>query len=66
MHLQQDSEVHIHWKGAAEIVLSCCTHYIDANDNVVPLDENEVGEVILSFAWNYALCFLCCIFTSSS
>nr|GMC63316.1 calcium-transporting ATPase 10, plasma membrane-type [Ipomoea batatas] len=37
----QDSEVHIHWKGAAEIVLSCCTHYIDANDNVVPLDENE-------------------------
>nr|GMC61113.1 calcium-transporting ATPase 10, plasma membrane-type-like isoform X1 [Ipomoea batatas] len=37
----QDSEVHIHWKGAAEIVLSCCTHYIDANDNVVPLDENK-------------------------
>nr|GMC64894.1 calcium-transporting ATPase 10, plasma membrane-type-like isoform X1 [Ipomoea batatas] len=41
LHLQQDSEVHIHWKGAAEIVLSCCTHYIDANDNVVPLDENK-------------------------
>ncbi|CAH9110339.1 unnamed protein product [Cuscuta europaea] len=36
-----DSEVHIHWKGAAEIVLSCCNSYIDENDNVVPLDENE-------------------------
>ncbi|XLU24301.1 hypothetical protein S245_060367, partial [Arachis hypogaea] len=27
-----DSEVHIHWKGAAEIVLACYTRYIDAND----------------------------------
>lgn len=39
---QSDSEVHVHWKGAAEIVLACCTSYIDKDDNVVPLDENEV------------------------
>nr|GMC94645.1 calcium-transporting ATPase 10, plasma membrane-type-like isoform X1 [Ipomoea batatas] len=37
----RDSEVHIHWKGAAEIVLSCCTSYIDANEMVVPMDENK-------------------------
>ncbi|XP_031096089.1 calcium-transporting ATPase 9, plasma membrane-type-like [Ipomoea triloba] len=38
----RDSEVHIHWKGAAEIVLSCCTSYIDANEMVVPMDENKI------------------------
>ncbi|KAI3410632.1 uncharacterized protein J3R85_018634 [Psidium guajava] len=34
-----DSEVHVHWKGAAEIVLSSCTRYIDLNDQVAALDE---------------------------
>ncbi|KAJ4845751.1 Calcium-transporting ATPase 10, plasma membrane-type [Turnera subulata] len=37
-----DSQVHIHWKGAAEIVLASCTSYIDANDNIVPLDDNKM------------------------
>ncbi|KAA8535833.1 hypothetical protein F0562_030847 [Nyssa sinensis] len=37
-----DHQVHIHWKGAAEIVLASCTKYIDANDHLVPLDGNEV------------------------
>ncbi|XP_059637463.1 calcium-transporting ATPase 10, plasma membrane-type-like isoform X2 [Cornus florida] len=36
-----DSEVHIHWKGAAEIVLALCTRYIDANDCMVPMDEHK-------------------------
>ncbi|XP_029127220.1 calcium-transporting ATPase 8, plasma membrane-type isoform X2 [Cajanus cajan] len=34
-----DSDIHIHWKGAAEIVLACCTGYIDANDQLVEMDE---------------------------
>ncbi|GKA47847.1 calcium-transporting ATPase 8, plasma membrane-type-like protein, partial [Tanacetum coccineum] len=37
-----DSEVHIHWKGAAEIVLAACTSYMDANDTLVPLDNDKV------------------------
>ncbi|XP_061348918.1 calcium-transporting ATPase 8, plasma membrane-type-like [Gastrolobium bilobum] len=37
-----DSEVHIHWKGAAEIVLACCTGYIDANDQLVEMDEEKM------------------------
>lgn len=37
-----DSQVHIHWKGAAEIVLASCSQYVDANDGVVPLDEDKV------------------------
>lgn len=36
-----DSEVHIHWKGAAEIVLASCTKYVDANDQVVSMDEDK-------------------------
>ncbi|XP_071724410.1 calcium-transporting ATPase 10, plasma membrane-type-like isoform X2 [Rutidosis leptorrhynchoides] len=37
-----DSEVHVHWKGAAEIVLAQCTRYMDSNEQLVPLDEAKV------------------------
>ncbi|XP_059637474.1 calcium-transporting ATPase 10, plasma membrane-type-like [Cornus florida] len=37
-----ESEVHIHWKGAAEIVLASCTRYIDLNDSVVPMDDDKM------------------------
>ncbi|KAJ6742022.1 CATION TRANSPORTING ATPASE [Salix viminalis] len=38
-----DSQVHIHWKGAAEIVLASCTEYINASGNIVPLDQVKVS-----------------------
>ncbi|XP_021665208.1 calcium-transporting ATPase 9, plasma membrane-type isoform X2 [Hevea brasiliensis] len=34
-----DSKVHIHWKGAAEILLASCTGYIDSNFCLQPIDE---------------------------
>nr|KYP68910.1 Calcium-transporting ATPase 8, plasma membrane-type [Cajanus cajan] len=37
-----DSDIHIHWKGAAEIVLACCTGYIDGNDQLVEMDEEKM------------------------
>ncbi|XP_061361514.1 calcium-transporting ATPase 8, plasma membrane-type-like [Gastrolobium bilobum] len=37
-----DSEIHLHWKGAAEIVLACCTGYMDANDQLVKMNEEEM------------------------
>lgn len=37
-----NSEVHIHWKGAAEIVLASCTAYIDADDHLVEMDEDKL------------------------
>jgi len=40
--LQPDSEVHIHWKGAAEILLDACTSYMDENESLVPLDADKV------------------------
>ncbi|KAG9134731.1 hypothetical protein Leryth_001040 [Lithospermum erythrorhizon] len=38
-----DSDVHIHWKGAAEIVLGCCSSYIDENDQVLPMDDDKMS-----------------------
>ncbi|KAL3533287.1 hypothetical protein ACH5RR_006808 [Cinchona calisaya] len=34
-----NSEVHVHWKGAAEIVLASCTSYMDENDGVQQIEE---------------------------
>ncbi|KAF5461682.1 hypothetical protein F2P56_017761 [Juglans regia] len=38
-----DGQVHIHWKGAAEIVLASCTWCIDATDQLVAMDEDKVN-----------------------
>ncbi|KAG5006182.1 hypothetical protein JHK85_024724 [Glycine max] len=43
--IQADSNIHIHWKGAAEIVLACCTGYVDVNDQLVGMDEEKVKMV---------------------
>ncbi|GAB4838302.1 Calcium-transporting ATPase 10, plasma membrane-type [Ancistrocladus abbreviatus] len=43
-----DSKVHVHWKGAAEIVLASCTHYVDENDHISPLDEHKM----IFFKWS--------------
>ncbi|EEF47971.1 cation-transporting atpase plant, putative [Ricinus communis] len=36
-----DSKVHIHWKGAAELVLASCTRYMDSNGSVQSIDEDK-------------------------
>ncbi|KEH39694.1 calcium-transporting ATPase 9, plasma membrane-type protein [Medicago truncatula] len=36
-----DSEVHIHWKGAAEIVLGTCTQYLDSNGQRQSIEEEK-------------------------
>ncbi|MED6216509.1 Calcium-transporting ATPase 10, plasma membrane-type [Stylosanthes scabra] len=38
-----EPEVHIHWKGAAEIVLGCCTQYMDVNDQLMKMDEEKMN-----------------------
>jgi Ca2+-transporting ATPase len=38
-----DSSVHIHWKGAAEIVLGSCTHYMDESESFVDMSEDKMG-----------------------
>ncbi|KAJ4826372.1 Calcium-transporting ATPase 9, plasma membrane-type [Turnera subulata] len=38
---RNDSKVHIHWKGAAEMVLSSCTGYLDSNGSLQPIDDEQ-------------------------
>ncbi|XP_009128346.1 calcium-transporting ATPase 10, plasma membrane-type isoform X1 [Brassica rapa] len=42
---QPDSSVHVHWKGAAEIVLGSCTHYMDENESLVGMSGEKMGEL---------------------
>lgn len=36
-----DSGVHIHWKGAAEIVLGACTQYLDSNGHLQSIEQEK-------------------------
>ncbi|KAB1209586.1 Calcium-transporting ATPase 9, plasma membrane-type, partial [Morella rubra] len=36
-----DSEVHIHWKGAAELVLASCNGYLDSNGCLQSIEEDK-------------------------
>ncbi|KAF3430971.1 hypothetical protein FNV43_RR25701 [Rhamnella rubrinervis] len=38
---RSDSKVHIHWKGAAEIVLASCTGYLDSNGCLQSINEDK-------------------------
>ncbi|CAH8274877.1 unnamed protein product [Arabidopsis lyrata] len=38
-----DSSVHVHWKGAAEIVLGSCTHYMDESESFVDMSEDKMA-----------------------
>ncbi|KAG4972706.1 hypothetical protein JHK85_039127 [Glycine max] len=40
-----DSAVHIHWKGAAEIVLGKCTQYLDSDGHLKSIEEEKVRMV---------------------
>ncbi|TKY47978.1 Calcium-transporting ATPase 9 [Spatholobus suberectus] len=37
-----NSAVHIHWKGAAEIVLGTCTQYLDSDGHLKSIEEEKV------------------------
>ncbi|XP_077217304.1 calcium-transporting ATPase 5, plasma membrane-type-like [Tasmannia lanceolata] len=39
-----DSEVHIHWKGAAELVLDSCTSWLNPDGVVQPMDSEKLIE----------------------
>ncbi|XP_020109417.1 calcium-transporting ATPase 8, plasma membrane-type-like isoform X2 [Ananas comosus] len=38
------SEVHVHWKGAAEIVLAACTSWLDADGQKQPMTSDKADE----------------------
>ncbi|KDP40245.1 hypothetical protein JCGZ_02243 [Jatropha curcas] len=36
-----DKSIHVHWKGAAEMILAMCSSYYDASGIIKELDDNE-------------------------
>ncbi|WOH12788.1 hypothetical protein DCAR_0832296 [Daucus carota subsp. sativus] len=36
-----DNTMHMHWKGAAEIIIAMCTHYYDSLGNVKVMEDTE-------------------------
>ncbi|XP_057958372.1 putative calcium-transporting ATPase 13, plasma membrane-type [Malania oleifera] len=42
MRKTADNTVHVHWKGAAEMMLAVCSSYIDASGNIKALDDDEM------------------------
>ncbi|KAH8501917.1 hypothetical protein H0E87_016618 [Populus deltoides] len=54
-----DSKVHIHWKGAAEMVLASCTGYLDSNGSLQSIDkEMDFFKVAID---DMAACSLRCV-----
>ncbi|CAL5392732.1 unnamed protein product [Camellia sinensis] len=50
-----DNTIHVHWKGAAEIVLSMCSHYYDISGHIKALDDDdderhEIDQIIQGMA----------------
>ncbi|OEL37477.1 Calcium-transporting ATPase 8, plasma membrane-type [Dichanthelium oligosanthes] len=42
---QRDSNVHVHWKGAAEIVLDLCTSWIDVDGSTHEMTTDKANEL---------------------
>ncbi|KAJ6828950.1 calcium-transporting ATPase 8, plasma membrane-type-like [Iris pallida] len=55
-----NSEVHVHWKGAAEIVLASCTNWLDADGSVQSMTFNQ-AEAFKKFIDDMAAVSLRCV-----
>ena len=54
LHLEGDSEVHVYWKGAAELILESCTDWLDADGSKHSMTSEKV---IYCSDFNYSLKF---------
>ncbi|KAK6929894.1 Cation-transporting P-type ATPase, N-terminal [Dillenia turbinata] len=41
MRADSDNTIHVHWKGAAEMILAMCSHYCDLSGTIRALDAEE-------------------------
>uniref|UniRef100_A0A6N2LG38 Calcium-transporting ATPase n=1 Tax=Salix viminalis TaxID=40686 RepID=A0A6N2LG38_SALVM len=54
-----DNTVHVHWKGAAEMILALCSGYYESSGIVKPMDEDErsqIGKIIQGMAASSLRC----------
>ncbi|XP_059652750.1 calcium-transporting ATPase 12, plasma membrane-type-like [Cornus florida] len=40
-----DNTFHVHWKGAAEMILAMCSSFYDKSGNIKAMDDGERGEI---------------------
>ena len=52
MLFQRDSDVHVHWKGAAEIVLALCTSWLDVDGSTHEMTPDKVNYIQHVFRFN--------------
>jgi len=44
--VQANSDVHIHWKGAAELVLGSCTQFLDTDGSIRSINDEKVIKAV--------------------
>ncbi|KAL5712493.1 P-type Ca(2+) transporter [Ranunculus cassubicifolius] len=56
---KEDSSIHVHWKGAAEMILAMCSNYYDSNGKMEAMSKGrrtEFQNIIQSMAVNSLRC----------
>ncbi|XP_062018825.1 calcium-transporting ATPase 12, plasma membrane-type [Rosa rugosa] len=56
---KDDNTVHVHWKGAAEMIVATCSSYYDTNGTVKPLDvdtRSKIEKIIQGMAASSLRC----------
>lgn len=48
--MQLGSEVHVHWKGAAEVILASCTNWLDTDGIEQPMTSDKVNICMVFFS----------------
>ncbi|KAJ8762528.1 hypothetical protein K2173_007967 [Erythroxylum novogranatense] len=51
-----DNTVHVHWKGAAEMILEMCSSYYDASGLTKDMDDHEMDVILENMAANSLRC----------
>ncbi|KMS95136.1 hypothetical protein BVRB_012030 [Beta vulgaris subsp. vulgaris] len=57
--IKEENKVHVHWKGAAEMILENCSSYYDASGNLKPMDgdaKKNFEQIIQSMAASSLRC----------
>jgi Ca2+-transporting ATPase len=62
---QRDSDVHVHWKGAAEIVLALCTNWLDVDGSIHEMTPDKANHLEHFLRFNYLVPCLTLVFQAN-
>ncbi|KAM0837684.1 hypothetical protein ACQ4PT_061470 [Festuca glaucescens] len=61
----RDSDVHVHWKGAAEIVLALCTNWLDVDGSIHEMTPDKANHLQHFLRFNYVAPCLTLVFQAN-